>query len=164
MSLTSFLFFSVLLSSSDAQAEIEDPLQRGLVVGGVTALSTVVGTVAGVNIGGRLFVRPLDGAFWGAAWGTAIMAPIGAMLVSKPVGADQWIVTGSTAATSVFGLTLIMTANSRLDTSMAGLATLFLMPTFSSGIAAGLAPQTNQIAVSPVITTQYRGLAFHTTF
>ena len=160
MSLTSSLFFSILLSSSSAHAEIEDPLQRGLVVGGVTALSTVVGTIAGANIGGRLFGIPLEGAFWGAA----IMAPIGAMLVSKPVGADQWIVTGSTAATSVFGLTLIMTANSGLDTSTAGLVTLFLMPTFSSGIAAGLAPQTNQIAVSPVITTQYRGLAFQTTF
>ena len=63
MSLTSFLFFSVLLSSSDAQAEIEDPLQRGLVVGGVTTLSTVVGTVAGVNIGGHIFGNPLEGHF-----------------------------------------------------------------------------------------------------
>ena len=56
-----------------------------------------------------------------------------------------------------------MTANSD-PVLYSGLVTLFFMPTLSSGIAAGLAPQTTQIAVSPVITTQYRGLAFHTTF
>ena len=160
MSLFSFFGFSFLLATNNAHAEIEDPIQRGLAVGGVTALSTVVGTVAGANIGGHLFGVPLEGAFWGAA----IMAPIGAMLISKPVGADQWIVTGSTAATSVFGLTLIMTANSGLDMSMAGLVTLFFMPTLSSGIAAGLAPQTYQYSVSPVITTQYRGLVFQGNF
>lgn len=159
MSIFSILGFSFLLATNNARAEIEDPIQRGLVVGGVTALSTVIGTIAGANIGGRLKSEPMRGALWGAA----ILAPVGAMLVSKPVGANQWIVTGSTAATSIFGLTLIMTTNSDrvLDS---GLVALFFMPTFGSGIAAGLAPQTNQYAVSPVITSQYRGLVFQSTF
>lgn len=45
-----------------------------------------------------------------------------------------------------------------------GLVTLFFMPSLGSGIAAGLAPQKNQYSVSPIVTSQYRGPAFQTTF
>ena len=156
MSFTSSFLFSMLLSTNSAVAEIEDPIQRGFVVGGVTALSTVVGTVAGANIFKQNWLR-------GALLGATIMAPIGAMIISQHVGANQWIVGGSTAATSIVGCVLTMTSQSDsvLDT---GLVMVFLMPTFGAGISAGLAPQPNQYSVSPVITSQYRGVVFQTTF
>ena len=156
MSILSSLPFLIWLSTNNAQAEIEHPVPRGLVVGGVTALSTAIGTAAGAYLFKQDWLR-------GALLGATIMAPIGAMLISKPAGANQWIVGGATAATSILGCTLAMTSTSDrvLDT---GLVMIFIVPTFSAGISAGLAPQENLYSVSPVITSQYRGVVFQTTF
>ena len=89
----------------------------GLLWGGTT-LSTAIGAVGGYIVDPSL-IEPT-----GLIVGTCILPTIGAMLISEPVGANPWIVGGSTAASSLIDVQFLTQKNFQRVMSLITLACL----------------------------------------
>ena len=165
--ISSFLLF-LFLQNNDAQAEVENPILRGLAVGGLTTLSTAGGVWAGYAGSKAIYG---EDAHYGTVWlgmllGASISAPVGAKLSADVTGADSFVVTRNTGIASLVGLTcLVAGVVADSDTTVINGGGLMLFaPMLTAGVSAGLFPNSGSAAVTPIITPEYTGLAFQTRF
>ena len=110
MRLLCTLLFSLSLSTiahtPEAEAGIVHPLKRGLVVGGVTALSVAGGgalEIAGGNLLGDGGFSSLGYSVLGGTITAAVTGPLGARWISDYAGADKSVITRNTAIVTTLG-------------------------------------------------------------
>jgi len=170
----------MLLTPTQAKADIEDPLMRGLVVGGVSGASalggSLVGAVAGFTLGDLIpgDYAPVGFAFFGGLVGAAVGAPMGAYAISDYAGADKMMVTRNTAIVSSIGALCSLVGTLVLDDTLifSGGGVLLASP-LAAGITATYSPAENSsvqptavtpLSFTPVITSEYTGFVFEGQF
>ena len=171
--LCSFLFtltLSTFTQTKEAEAGIQHPLKRGLFVGGVTTLSVAgggaLGYLGGESLGGADAFESLGMGLLGGTITAAVAAPLGAMIISDYAGANKLVITRNTAIVSTLGAACAITGMFATNEVLfvAGLGTVFLASPLTAGISAGLVPSDDLYTLTPVITPEYRGFAFHSRF
>ena len=168
------LTLSIFTQTQDANAGIKDPVNRGLAVGGVTALSIAGGAVAGFSVGGAVGDKmgggndfyPLAYATFGGIVSAATAAPLGALIIANYAGASIGIVTINT--TIVAGLGAACTISGIVDLNaeliFGGLGAILVGAPLTAGASAGLFPSDDLYTLAPVISPTFQGLAFHSRF
>ena len=172
-----FLFIlSFGLYTNEAHA-FENPVKRGFVIGsatvGIAGVSTLAGGLATVAVHGNVY----DSIVVGIAVG-GIVTPIGAMLIAPSLGSDSSAVLRNTAISSVIssGLCIIAYLAVKEEWSemlfIVGAVGLFVVTPIVTGLTASSSPSetvasmppamrfspTDSMVLSPVITTEYKGL------
>ena len=168
------LILSTFTQTQGAKAGIKDPVNRGLVVGGVTALSIAGGAVAGFSVGGAVGDEmgggndfyPLAYATFGGIFSAATAAPLGALIVASSAGANKSIVTLNTTIVAGLGAacTISGIVNLSAELIFAGVGTILVAAPLTAGASAGLFPSDDLYTLAPVISPTFQGLAFHSRF
>lgn len=157
---------TLLFATNSVQAKPQGTWERGLKTGGATTLSAIGGFALGWVIGDYSSNEESTNPITGSIIGASIAPPITAALMSDYVGSNKLIVGGATGAVSIVGLTCTISgfAAEQYDLAVVGGGLLVLGTGLTAGISAGLFPNPELQSFHPVITPQYRGLAFHTEF
>ena len=163
------LALSTLAHTKEAEAGIEHPLSRGLVVGGITALSVAGGGALGYAGGDALGDDGWSSfglGFMGGTLTAAVAAPLGALFVSDYAGANKNIVTRNTAIVTALGAACTFTGMFTINEGLlfAGVGTILVAAPLTASISAGLFPGENLYSLAPVITPTFHGFAFHSRF
>jgi hypothetical protein len=168
------LILSTIAQTHEAKAGLEDSVDRGLAVVGVTALSAPVGGVAGFFIGGAIGDKIGGGnLFYPLAYGTlggivsaATAAPLGALVVANYVGANKGVVTINTAIVAGLGAAYTISGIVELNEEFifGGLGAILVGAPLTAGVTAGLFPSDDLYTLAPVISPTFQGLAFHSRF
>ena len=135
-------------------------------MGVATSFSAIGGFALGWIIGDYSSNEESSNPIIGSMLGAAIAPPITTALMSDYVGSNKLIVGGATSAVSIVGLTCAMNgfAAKQYDLAVIGGGLLVLGTGLTAGISAGLFPNPDLQSFHPIITPQYRGLAFHAEF
>lgn len=161
------LLSTLVLFANTAHAETLEPWKRGLQTGSVTTLSAIGGFALGWVLGD--YARDLDGTapLIGSMIGGTLAPPIAATLMADSVDSNKLLVGGLTGAMSIAGITCVVSGFNveQYDLAVVGGGLIVLGTGFTAGISAGLFPNIEiSASINPIVTPQYRGLAFHTEF